>query len=221
MGEIHPLHWEATSWRCNGLEGKTIIFGPFSLSPGTTTRARPPRRRLGREVVQTGAALRPILGRMHSSNPRPRTRSIASVASVVVVHVRAPVSPPLSLRAACADVRACAAVRTPLAGAQYYYSRARAIAAPTVAMVWPWRPLDCVRRPGSAVPAPSRAAGGRTRPGRHGVSMPERRGTMRHARMSGVSWGCGHPLRRQARSRRHHLWHCRSAPKVWKPRQIW
>ena len=63
--------------------------------------------------------------------------------------------------------------------------------------------------PGSAVPAPSRAAGGRTRPSRHGVSMPERRGTMRHARMSGVSWGCGHPLRRQARSRRHHSWHCR------------
>ena len=62
--------------------------------------------------------------------------------------------------------------------------------------------------------APSRAAGGRTRPSRHGVSKPERRGTMRHARMSGVSWGCGHPLRRQARSRRHHSWHCRSEPKV-------
>ena len=104
------LQWEATSWRYGGLEGKTIMFGPFALCPGTTTRARPPRRRLGREVVQTGAALRPILGRMHSSNPRPRTRSIASV---VVVHVRAPVSPPLSLRAACADVRACAAVRAP------------------------------------------------------------------------------------------------------------
>ena len=84
------FQWEATSGRCNGLEGKTIIFGPFALCPGTTTRARPPRRRLGREVVQTGAALSPILGRMHSSKPRPRTRSIASV---VVVHVRAPVSP--------------------------------------------------------------------------------------------------------------------------------
>ena len=101
-------------------------------------------------MVQTGAALRPILGRMHLSNPRPRTRSIASV---VVVHVRAPVSPPLSLCAACADVAACAAARTPLAGARYYNSRARAIAAPISAMVWPWRPLDCVRRLGSAVPA--------------------------------------------------------------------
>ena len=104
------LQWEATSWRYAGLEGKTSIFGPFALCPGTTTRARPPRRRLGREVVQTGASLSPILGRMHSGNPRPRTRSIASV---VVVHVRAPVSSPLSLRAACADVRACAAVRVP------------------------------------------------------------------------------------------------------------
>ena len=104
------MQWEATSWRYGGLEGKTIMFGPFALCPGTTTRARPPRRRLGREVVQTGASLSPILGRMHSSNPRPRTRSIASV---VVVHVRAPVSSPLSLRATCADVRACAAVRAP------------------------------------------------------------------------------------------------------------
>ena len=50
------LQWEATSWRCNGLEGKTIIFGPCALCPGTTTRARPPRRRPGLEVVQTGAA---------------------------------------------------------------------------------------------------------------------------------------------------------------------
>ena len=101
-------------------------------------------------MVQTGAALRPILGRMHSSKPRLRPRSIASV---VAVHVRAPVCPSLPLRAACADARACAAVRTPLAGAQYYNSRAQAIAAPIGAMVWPWRPLDCMRRPGSVVPA--------------------------------------------------------------------
>ena len=69
--------------------------------------------------------------------------------------------------------------------------------------------------------APSRAAGGRTRPSRHGVSKPERRGTMRHARMSGVSWGCGHPLRRQARSGRHHLGHCAFCAKSCEPRQIW
>ena len=111
------------------------------VTPGTTTWACPPRRHLGRGGVQTDAALRPILGPMHPSNPRPRTRSIASV---VAVHVRAPVSPPLSL---------CTAARTPLADAHYYTSRARAIAAPIGAMVWPWRPLDCVRRPGSAVPA--------------------------------------------------------------------
>ena len=150
MEDFAPIQWEATSWRCNGLEGKTIIFGPFALCPGTTTRARPPRRRLGREVVQTGAVVRAILGRVSSSKPRPRPRSMASV---VTVHVRAPVCPALSLRAACADVAACAAARTPLADAHYYTSRARAIAAPIGAMVWPWRPLDCVRRPGSAVPA--------------------------------------------------------------------
>ena len=50
--------------------------------------------------------MRAILGRVSSSKPRPRPRSIASV---VAVHVRAPVCPPLPLRAACADVRACAA----------------------------------------------------------------------------------------------------------------
>ena len=61
--------------------------------------------------------------------------------------------------------------------------------------------------------APSRAAGGRTRPSRHGVSKPERRGTMRHARMSGVARDCGHPLRRQVRSGRQHLGHCRSSQK--------
>ena len=114
---ICTKQWEATSWRCNGLEGKTIIFGPFALCPGTTTRARPPRRRLGREVVQTGAVVRAILGRLPSSKPRPRPRSIASV---VAVHVRAPVCPPLPLRAACADVRACAASRTSLASAPYH-----------------------------------------------------------------------------------------------------
>ena len=36
-------------------QGKTIIFGPFALCPGTTTRARPPRRRLWRGGDQTGA----------------------------------------------------------------------------------------------------------------------------------------------------------------------
>ena len=56
--------------------------------------------------------------------------------------------------------------------------------------------------------APSRAAGGRKRPSRHGVSKSERRGTMRHARMSSVSCGSGHTLRRQVRSGRQHLWHC-------------
>ena len=54
-GFLCKLHWEERSWRCNGLEGKTIIFGPFALCPGTTTRARPPRRRLWRGGVQTGA----------------------------------------------------------------------------------------------------------------------------------------------------------------------
>ena len=111
------FQWEATSWRYGGLEGQTIMFGPFALCPGTTTRARPPRRRLGREVVQTGAVVRAILGRVSSSKPRPRPRSMASV---VTVHVRAPVCPALPLRAACADVAACAAARTPLAGALYH-----------------------------------------------------------------------------------------------------
>ena len=62
--------------------------------------------------------------------------------------------------------------------------------------------------------APSRAAGGQTRPSRHGVSKSERRGTMRHARMSDVSRGCGHPLRRQVRSGRQHLGHCAFLAKV-------
>ena len=114
------FQWEATSWRYGGLEGKTIIFGPFALCPGTTTRARPPRRRLGRGVVQTGAVVRAILGRVSSSKPRPRARLARSMASVVTVHVRAPVCPALPLRAACADVAACAAARTPLAGAIYH-----------------------------------------------------------------------------------------------------
>ena len=111
------LQWEATSWRYGGLEGKTIMFGPFALCPGTTTRARPPRRRLGREVVQTGAVVRAILGRVSSSKPRPRPRSMASV---VTVHVVVPGWPTLPLCAECADDGACAAVRTPLAGALYH-----------------------------------------------------------------------------------------------------
>ena len=98
------------------LKARPSFSGPLRYAQ-EPRRARPPRRRLGREVVQTGAVVRAILGRVSSSKPRPRPRSMASV---VTVHVRAPVCPALPLRAACADVAACAAARTPLAGAIYH-----------------------------------------------------------------------------------------------------